>query len=301
MCGHGGGPRRPHPGHAQRHPHPGRAGRPRRRRPPHRPRLHPARAPRPHRDGDADGHRPVPADPPHALHVGHHRQAQGRHHRPVGRTHRATGLRGRGRRLGFQCRRPAHGVLADVPHRLRPLRQHHAPGGRVAGHPQPLPCADRPRHPPPPPADHRVPRPDAPAPDTAGPRPRPRRAVRLAAPPGARRGALSRHGQARHHGTRPARRRLGVLRLHRGPVLGVPTGGLARAPRHRRPGPPGPAPPHRPGRRRSDPRPHRRRRVGHHLVRHAGVRPLQLLGEPRGHRRRLERRSLHRRRPRPPR
>ena len=89
MCGHGCGPRRPHPRHAQRHPHPGRARRPRRRRPPHRPRLQPARAPRPHRGGQPDRPRPVSADPPHALHVGHHRPAQGRHHRPVGRGHGA--------------------------------------------------------------------------------------------------------------------------------------------------------------------------------------------------------------------
>ena len=41
--------------------------------------------------------------------------------------------------------------------------------------------------------------------------------------------------------------RLGVLRLHRGAVHGVPARGVARAPRHRRPGPPGPASPHRPG------------------------------------------------------
>ena len=43
------------------------------------------------------------------------------------------------------------------------------------------------------------------------------------------------------------------------------------------------------------------RRRRHHLVRHARLRPLQLLGEPRGHGRRLERVGLHRRRPRPPR
>ena len=121
------------------------------------------------------------------------------------------------------------------------------------------------------------------------PGPRPRRAVRLAAPPGPRRGALSRHGQARHHGTSPARRRLGVLRLHRGPVLGVRTGGLARAPRHRRPGPSGPATPHRAIAAGTDPDAEEVG-AGHHLVRHARLRPLQLLGEPRGHGGRLERR-----------
>ena len=294
MCGHGGGPCRPHPRHAQRHPHAGRAGRPGRRRPPHRPRLHPARAARPHSDGDADRPRPASPDTPDALHVGHHRPTQGRHHRPVGRTHRAAGLRGRGGRLAIRRRRPAHGLLADVPHRVRPLRQHHAAGGRVAGHPQPLPRRHGHRHAAPPPADDGVPRPHAPAPHTAGPRTRSRRALRLAPPPRPCRGAVSRHGQARHHGTRPARRRLGVLRLHRGPVLGVRTGGLARASRHRRPGPSRPATPHRG---RSTRR--RRRRRRHHLVRHARVRPFQLLGEPRGHGRRLERRRLHRRRPRP--
>ena len=207
----------------------------------------------------------------------------------------------------FDPQGPAHGLLADVPHRVDPLRQRHAPGGRVVGHPEPLRRRNRPRYPPAPPTHDGLPRPHAPAAHSAKPRPGRRRDVRLAAPPRPRRGALSGDGQARRHGTGPARRRLGVLRFHRGAVHGVPARGVARAPRHRRPGPPGPASPHRPGRRRR----HRRRRHRHvdtadrpgrhHLVRHAALRPLQLLGEPRGHRRRLERVGLHRRRPRPPR
>ncbi len=106
--------------------------------------------------------------------------------------------------------------------------------------------------------------------------------------------ALPRAGQARRHGTGPPRRRLGVLRLHRGAVHGVLARRVAGAPRHRREGPPGPPPfhraAHRPGRRD---RPLRR-----HLVRVAGLRPLRLLGRPRRDARPPGGRCLHRRRPR---
>ncbi len=211
--------------------------------------------------GDADRYRPVPADPPHALHVGHHRQAQGRHHRPVGRTHRATGLRGRGRASGTStpttctwCARRCTTPSPSASPAARSWRAGRWPSSAASMRPPPSTPSG---------ATDRRPRSSS-RPTCTGYCRTPasaRRAVRLAAPPRPRRGALSRHGQARHHGTSPARRRLGVLRLHRGPVLGVPTGGLARAPRHRRPGPPGPPPPHRPGRRRRPPTPEETRRA----------------------------------------
>ncbi len=205
--------------------------------------------------------------------------------------------------MALRPARPAHGVLADVPHGLHPLRRLHPAGGRVAGHPRPLRRRHRARRPAPAPAHHRLPRPDPSAAHPAVPRPRPRRALRLAAPPRPRRRTLPRVGQARHHGPHPTRRRLGVLRLDRGPVHGVPARGLARAPRHGRPGPTRPPAPHRPGRRRgraaTDAR--HRSRHRHHLVRHAALRPLQLLGRPRRHGGGLARGRLHRRRPGPPR
>ena len=72
-------------------------------------------------DGSPAELAPVSAHPADALHVGHHGPAQGRDHRNLGRGHGTRRLRGRGVGLALRPRRPAHGVLADVPHRLDPL------------------------------------------------------------------------------------------------------------------------------------------------------------------------------------
>ena len=87
----------------------------------------------------------------------------------------------------------------------------------------------------------------------------------------------------------PRRVDLGVLRLDRGPVHGLPLRGVAGASRHRRPGPPGPG---------AD-----RRRRRHDLVRGPAARPVQLLRRPGQDRGRLAghpgRAGVHGRRPRP--
>ncbi len=86
-------------------------------------------------------------------------------------------------------------------------------------------------------SDDRLPRRDPPAAHPSTGRPRGRRDLRLVAAAAAarrRRRALPREHQASDHGTRPARRRLGVLRVDRGAVHGVLTRRLARAPGHRR-------------------------------------------------------------------
>ena len=79
-------------------------------------------------------------------------QAQGRHHRHLGRGHGPARVRGRGRGLALRPDGPAHGLLADVPHGLHPLRQRHPAGRRLAGHPEPLRRRHRARHPAPAPA-----------------------------------------------------------------------------------------------------------------------------------------------------
>ena len=71
------------------------------------------------------------------------------------------------------------------------------------------------------------------------PGPRCRRAVRLAAPPRPRRRALSRVGQAGHHGAGRSRHGVGVLRLDRGAVQRLLARRMARAPGERGAGPAG--------------------------------------------------------------
>ncbi len=103
MCGARRRPRGAHPGHAQCHPHAHRARPTGRRRPPDRQRLHRFRPGRARRAWNAAGRaRRTSAHPPDALHVGHHRAAQGRHHGPVGRGDGPGRLRGRGRGLALR-------------------------------------------------------------------------------------------------------------------------------------------------------------------------------------------------------
>ena len=80
----------------------------------------------------------------------------------------------------------------------------------------------------------------------------PRRGVRLVAAAGPRRRAVPRVGQAGDDGAGPSRRGLGVLRLDRGAVHGLPARRLARAPGHGRAGPPRAPPRHRARRRRPE-------------------------------------------------
>ena len=276
MCGARGRPRRAAPGPAQRDPDAGRAGPAGRGRTAHRADLRPGGPGRALRR-PADRAGPVPAHPPDALHVGHDGPAQGRDHRHLGRGHGPHGLRGRGVGVALRPGRPAHGVLADVPHGLHPLLGGHAPLGRVARHPQSLRRRHGPRRHTGSAAHHGVPGADAPPAHPPVPRPRPRRDLRLAPPPLPRRRPLPRVGQAGHHGAGPPGRRLGVLRLDGGPVHGLPAGGLARAPRHGGPGPDRPSALHRAGRRRRR-RPDRER---DDLVRPARLRPLLGIGATR--------------------
>ena len=244
---------------------------------------------------------PVPAHPPHALHVGHDRPAQGRHD---GLWDEATA------RAVFEDEAAVwhfdpddlHMVCSPMYHTVvDPLRQQHAAGRRVAGHPEPLRRRDRARCPAPPPPDHRLPRPDPPAADPAVPRPRRRRDVRLVAPPRPRRRALPRVGQAGHHGPGPARRASGSSTARPRPSSRSARPRTGSSTPARSAGPAPAAGSHRPGRRSTPTTTIDEVRGRHHLVRHARLRPLQLLGRPRRHGGRLARVGLHRRRPRPPR
>ena len=298
-------PHRAHPRHAQRHPDRHRARRPRRRRPPRGPHLHRGRAARAHKRGTSNGSGPVPADPTDALHVGYDGPAEGRHDGTVGRRHGQSRRRGRGRRLALRSQGPAHGVLADVPHRVHPVRRRHAPGGRLPRHPQPLRRAHRARCPPAPPAP---PRPSS-SPRTCSafcraPTLAPTRctSTRCASSPTPGRPVPTRSSAPSWNESGPAASgsstappRPSSRCVHRR------TGSSARAPW---------AAPVRAAASRSSPVPSPRSRtptprtatatsapdsVRHHLVRHARVRPLQLLGGPRRHGRRLERVGVHRR------
>ena len=164
-------------------------------------------------------------------------------------------------------------------------RDLHAALGRLARRLAPLRRRDGPRHPAPTPPDHGLLGPDPPAADPPVPRLRRRRDLRLAPAPGPRRRALPGVAEAVRHGARAPRRAVGVLRLDGGPVHGLLARGVARAARHRGTGEGRP--------------PALRRPVRHHLVRHARLRPLQLLAGPRRHTPGLARRGLHRRRPGP--
>ena len=180
----------------------------------------------------------------------------------------------------FDRRRPAPGLLADVPHGLDPLLGGHAALGGVAGHPEPLRRRHRPRcrcgaTARPPPSSSR---PTCSASCSA--RRSAATSVRLAAPPGPRRRpcpeSVKRATMAR---VRPG----GVWEFYGSTeaqfTVCSPEEWLER------PGTVGRA---RPGRRLSI-QPARGRRDdslgarGRHLVRHARLRPLHLLGRPRGH------------------
>ena len=123
-----------------------------------------------------------------------------------------------------------------------------------------------------------------------------RRDVRLAPPPGPRRRPVPPVGQAGHHGAGPPGRRVGVLRLDRGPVHGVPARGVARAPRHGGPGPARTAAVHRAGRRRR----RRRRRGAGPSGATCPTSPASATGATRRPRPGLARHGVHRRRPGPP-
>ncbi len=253
--------------------------------------------------GTARRARPVPADPPHALHLGHHGTAQGRDHRPVGRGHGPGRLRGRGLGLAVRPRRPPPRLLADVPHRLHPLLGRHAALGGLAGHPEPLRRRRRARSPAPAPPHHRLPRAD---PSAADP-PTPRRSgpderfdsLRLLVHAGApcpesvKRATMARARPGavwEFYGSTEAQftvcspdewlERPGTVgRARRGRHLFIAPMDGADAPS-------------------ATGETSRPRRCGrHHLVHHAGLRSLRLLAQRGGHGAGLARRRLHHRRP----
>ena len=193
-----------------------------------------------------------------------------------------------------------HMVCSPMYHTaVGPLRRLHPAGGRVAGRPGPLRRRHRPRYAPPPPTHHRLHGADPPRAHPAVPRPRDDErfdSLRLLAHAGApcpepvKRAVMARAGPARvweFYGSTEAQF-----------TVCPPEDWLEH------PGTVGRA---RPGR-SIEPVRHRRR-ASRASTAESGtiwcdmpdVRPLQLLGRPRRHRRRLARVGLHRRRPRPPR
>ena len=227
---------------------------------------------------------PLPVDPAHALHLGHHGAAEGCDHGGVGRAHGASRLRGRGGGLALRPR-DRHMVCSPMYHTVS---VRFAPGrcSRAGpGHPQPFRGCDGTGCVAPPPPDDRLLGPDPSPADIAGARARARGEVRVATPFGARRRPLPALGEAGHHGAGAVRAASGSStgRPRPSSPCAGPTNGWSIPARWGGPGPAGacpsappmtlPPPSGTPGDAPGG------RRARHHLVRPARFRPFRYWGE----------------------